>query len=233
MRLPQLQKEMPVRVASVLITLGFSGILAVPLASMADSADARCDIYPAGEDRTSAVVNCTFSQYQGNVYIDRADGVRYAFTPTGEAPGNFVDESGRAVYRQSGLGSAGLIFRTPDESVYVYWGASAPGQGDATDSPTAPYATAEYDATTWLPCSVGEASHDQNCPAGILRGDGGSASIRVTAADGSERVLNFKGDDVTTPDGGDLTWGKQGDEWYIGIDDREFYVVPEAAVYGG
>ena len=221
------------RVAFVHFTLVVASVLIVSKVSMADSADARCDIYPAGEDRASAVVDCTFSQHQGNVYIDRADGVSYAFTPTGDAAGNFVDEAGRAVYRQSGLGSAGLIFRTPDESVYVYWGVSARGQADAADSPTAPYTTAEYDATTLLPCSVGDASHDQDCPAGIHRGDGGSASIRVTAADGSERVLNFQGDDVTTPDGGDLTWGKQGDEWYIGIDNREFYVVPEAAVYGG
>ena len=35
------------------------------------------------------------------------------------------------------------------------------------------------------------------------------------------------------PGSGELTWGKQGDEWYIGIDKREFYVIPEAAVYGG
>jgi hypothetical protein len=33
--------------------------------------------------------------------------------------------------------------------------------------------------------------------------------------------------------GGGLTWGKQGDDWYIGIDNREFCVVPEAAVFGG
>ena len=222
------------RVAFVRLTfVAVALALSVPRVLMADSADAWCDIYPAGEDHASAVVDCTFSQHQGNVYIDRTDGVSYAFTPTGDTPGNFVDESGRTVYRQSGLGSAGLIFRTPDESVYVYWGSSARRQADAADSPTAPYTTAEYDATTLLPCSVGEASHDQHCPAGIRRGDGGSASIRVTAADGFERVLNFEGDDVTTPDGGGLTWGKQGDEWYIGIDNREFYVVPEAAVYGG
>jgi len=221
------------RVTLVLSILAFSGFLTAPPATLADSTDARCDIFPTGEDRASAVVACTFSQHQGNVYIDRRDGVSYAFTPTGDEPGNFVDESGRPVYRQSGLGSDGLIFRTSDESVWVYWDATSLEQSSASDYPTAPYTTAEYDATTLLRCSVGEASHDQSCPAGIHRGEGGAASIRVTAADGAERVLNFMGDDVTTPDGGDLTWGKQGGEWYIGIDDREFYVVPEAAVYGG
>ena len=32
---------------------------------------------------------------------------------------------------------------------------------------------------------------------------------------------------------GQLAWGKDGDTWYIGIDEREFFVVPEAAVVGG
>jgi hypothetical protein len=67
----------------------------------------------------------------------------------------------------------------------------------------------------------------------IHRGDRGSASIRVQAPNGRERVLNFDGGDVSTPNRGQLTWGKEGDTWYIGIDEREFYVVPEAAVYGG
>jgi hypothetical protein len=103
----------------------------------------------------------------------------------------------------------------------------------AQPSPTGPYTTREYDATTVLPCSLGSPNHDQSCPAGIHRGDRGSASIRIQAPNGRERVLNFDGGDVSTPNSGQLTWGKEGDTWYIGIDEREFYVVPEAAVYGG
>jgi hypothetical protein len=99
-------------------------------------------------------------------------------------------------------------------------------------SPTGRYSTANYDATTSLRCSMNKPTHDKSCPAGIQRGDR-SATIRLTTPVGSERVLNFKRGDVTTPDGGDLTWGKDGDEWYIGIDNREFYIVPESAVYGG
>ncbi len=215
------------------VAAAFLGLTAMALPVKADSVDARCDIYPKGEDRASASLACSFSQNQGNVYIDRKDGVSYQLTPEGDQPGNYVDSSGSAVYRQSGLGKDGLIFRMPDESVYVYWDASSLAPTRGYDNPTAPYTTAEYDATTLLPCSITDPSHDQNCPAGIRRGDAGSASIRVTSPDGVERVLNFADGNVTTPDGGDLTWGKQGDSWYIGIDEREFYVVPEAAVNGG
>jgi len=110
----------------------------IPFA-MADSTDARCDIYPAGSDRASVSIACTFAQYQGNVYIDRSDGVSHELRPTGEAVGNFVDQSGNTVYRQAGLGSAGLIFRMPAESVYVYWDASSLEQAaGAADNPSAP-----------------------------------------------------------------------------------------------
>lgn len=206
-----------------------------PLA-LADSTRARCDIYPAGSDHASASIACTFSQYQGNVYIDRSDGISHELLPTGDTAGNYVDQAGKPVYRQSGLGSEGLVFRMPNETVYVYWDASSLEQAaGGEDNPTAPYTTADYDATTLLPCSLGVPSHDDSCPAGIHRGmpGSGSATIHVTAPDDSERVLEFADGGVTTPGDGELTWGKQGDEWYIGIDNWEFYVVPEAAVYGG
>ena len=48
---------------------------------------------------------------------------------------------------------------------------------------------------------------------------------------GTKRTLKFSKGKVITPDGGQLDWGKLGDEWYIGIDDREFYIVSDAAEY--
>lgn len=108
-------------------------LLSMVPSAMADSTEARCDIYPAGAERTSASIACTFAQYQGNVYIDRSDGVSHQLRPSGEAVGNFVDQSGNAVYRQAGLGSAALIFRMPAESVFVYWDASSLQQAAAAD----------------------------------------------------------------------------------------------------
>ena len=34
----------------------------LPLSAHADSTEARCDIYPKGEDHTDVVIPCTFSQ---------------------------------------------------------------------------------------------------------------------------------------------------------------------------
>ena len=221
---------MKIQCTSISVAI-FLAIFVSVAPARADTVDARCDIYPKGEDHASGSMPCTFSQRQGYIRIEREDGVSYALAPKGDKPGNFTDQSGNPVYRQSGLGKEGLIFRMPKESVFVYWDAS--WSDSDGNNPTAPYTTADYDATTILSCSRGKPSHDHDCPAGILRGDAGSASIRVTGPDGTERVFNFSDGDVTTPDGGELTWGKQGDDWYIGIDDREFYIIPEAAVSGG
>lgn len=94
---------------------------AIPFAVNAQTVDARCDIYPIGEDRASAVVPCTFSQRQGAVRISRQDGITYELSPTGSDPGNYLDQNGQAAYRQAGLGDRGQIYRLANESVYVYW----------------------------------------------------------------------------------------------------------------
>ena len=118
-------------------------------------------------------------------------------------------------------------------------GPAASGQPAGEANPTDPYTTAEFDATTLFRCEIRKTAdmtkpvtHNQTCPAGIRRGEGGVAEIRIMKPDGVERVLSYKKDNWTT-DRGTLTSGKEGDSWYIGIDDCEFYIVPEAAVYGG
>jgi hypothetical protein len=100
-----------------------AALLAAPAA--ADSTEALCEIYPAGSDTLDKMGPCTFSQRQGHVTILRDDGVTHDLTPTGDTPGNFLDQDGHAAYRQSGLGSEGLIFRLRDESVFVYWDSGA------------------------------------------------------------------------------------------------------------
>jgi hypothetical protein len=95
--------------------------LALAGAARADTVNARCDIHPGKQSRASASVPCTFSQRQGYVAIQLADGTRHELSPSGDQPGTYVDGKGRPAYRNKGLGSRGQIYRLADQSIYVYW----------------------------------------------------------------------------------------------------------------
>ncbi len=196
----------------------------------ADTTEARCDVYPRGEDHTDNSGPCVFSQRQGYITITRQDGVRHELAPQGDQPGNFLDQQGRAVYRQSGLGSAGQIYRFADESVYVYWQTMASA---GQDNATSPYSTADFDATTLLPCSRKGVAREEGCPAGILRMEDGQASIVVTSPAGEEFTLNFMTGYVNATGGREVDARLRGDTWFVTVDGDDAYEVPLAAIEGG
>ncbi len=99
-----------------------------PISVKADTVNARCDVFPKGEDRATSSGPCTFSQRQGAVSIQLENGNSYDLLPSGNRPGNYRDRNGDAAYRQSGLGDRGQIYRLANESIFVYWDTSANGQ---------------------------------------------------------------------------------------------------------
>ena len=198
----------------------------------ADSTDARCDIYPAGEDHTDVMLPCVFSQRQGYISITRSDGMRHELEPVGDSPGNFKDQDGRSVYRQSGLGDQGLIFRFEDESIYVYWSTAALEPVPEEDNWTAPFTTQDYDATTRLRCKTSDESEYGSCPAGIQRMEGGQASIVVLSPAGEQFTINFMRDYINASNR-EVESEKQGDTWIVTVNSEEVYEVPLAAIEGG
>ena len=205
------------------------------LPSAADSTQARCEIYAKGSDNMEKMVPCTFSQRQGYITITREDGVTYDLSPVGDTPGNFRDQGGHPVYRQSGLGKAGLIFRFPQESLFVYWD-NAASQPAGADNPTAPFATryegGQYDATTLLRCKAAGDKEYGNCPAGILRMENRQASIVVQSQLGKQFTINFMKDYVNATVG-EVKAKLNGNLWTITRDNGEVYEVPLAAIEGG
>jgi len=79
------------------------------------------------------------------------------------------------------------------------------------------------------------ADYDQkDCAAGINRGpQAGQAVIAIMRPDGVERILQFDGDSIATPDEGTITAKRHSDEWTVSIDDLESYRIPTAAIEGG
>jgi hypothetical protein len=200
--------------------------------TLADWIDARCDIYPKGEDHTDVMIPCTFGQRQGYITITRDDGVMHDLSPVGDDPGNFRDQDGRTVYRQSGLGDQGLIFRFPDESVYVYWNTDALKPQADEDNWTAPFTTDKYDATTRLRCRAAGNSEFGSCPAGILRMEDGQASIVVQNQLGEQFTINFMKDYVNATNR-EVEARMEGDTWILDFANGEVWEVPLAAIEGG
>jgi len=201
------------------------------LPSAADTARARCEIYPKRSDRLEKMIHCTFSQRQGYITITREDGVTHDLSPVGDGPGNFRDQDGRDVTRESGLGDQGLIFRFPDQSVYVYWSTAALEPAD-DDNPTAPFSTKDYDATALLRCrGVNEADYG-TCPAGVLRMEDGQGSVVVQSRKGEQFTINFMKDYVNATNR-EAEAELQGDIWMVTIDGKDVYEVPLSVIEGG
>ena len=198
---------------------------------LADWTEARCDVYASGEDHTERVIPCTFSQQQGRITITRSDDVTHELSPVGNTPGNFRDQHDRMVYRQNGLGDQGLIFRFPDESVYLYWSTAGLEPVDE-DSPTSPFSTRDYDATTLLRCKSAGDIEFGNCPAGILRMEDAQASIVVENQQGEQFTINFMKDYINASNR-ELTARMESDTWILEFADGEIWEVPLAAIEGG
>lgn len=199
--------------------------------SFADSTPAACAIYPAGEDHSDVLVPCRFSQRQGSITLTRADGTTHELSPTGDAPGNFLDQEGRGVYRQSGLGDQGLIFRFPDESVYVYWNTDMLRPAD-DGNPTAPFSTGEYDATALFRCKAAGETDFGRCPGGILRMEQQQASVVVQGPSGDQFTINFMTDYVNATNR-TVDARLDGDTWTLDFGNGEVWEIPLAAIEGG
>jgi len=92
-----------------------------------------------------------------------------------------------------------------------------------------------YHARGPVSCSIGPAGKGSaECEFGVIRGTPGTAEVHITSPGGERRVIRFTDGVVSSPDPDvTLTFEKRADEWVIGINDFEYYVIPEAVVYGG
>lgn len=212
----------------LILVLGFTAWV---VNALADSTEAACEVYPRGEDHTDVLIACGFSQRQGYITITRSDGVTHDLSPVGDSPGNYVDQNGNSVLRESGLGDQGQIFRLPQESVYVYWDTKILNPVDE-DNVNAPFTTDDYDATTQLRCKAAGDSEFGSCPAGIARMENNQASITVQNQLGEEFTINFMSDYVNATNR-EVQAHMNGDTWILEFANGEVWEVPLAAIEGG
>ena len=92
--------------------------------AQADSARSECGFSDSAGQRPATTSSCTFSQRQGFISVRIDGGKEFEFSPLGDSPGNYQDQDGAAVYRQSGLGKEGQLFRLPNTYLFVFWNPS-------------------------------------------------------------------------------------------------------------
>lgn len=125
--------------------LGFAAVV-VASPVLADTVDARCDVFPAGDDKATSSGLCTFSQRQGFVSIQLKNGQRIELKPNESTPNAFFDERGEPAKREMLEANRGQVYRLEKQSIFVFWdtapyskgakgGSSAPGSGSATENP--------------------------------------------------------------------------------------------------
>lgn len=80
----------------------------------------RCQIYTGKS--LSYEQPCSYTQRQGAVHIVLADSGEFSFSPVGNKPGTYINDGTREkVYRKSGLGSKGVIYDTPAQSIHILY----------------------------------------------------------------------------------------------------------------
>ena len=105
---------------SLSLAICFCLSLGINLPVKADSTNVRCDFYPKGEDKATLSTSCTFFQRQGFIGITKPDGTNYDFVPNLNEAGLYEDSNGNTVLREIN-GDIGLIFRTAQESIFIFW----------------------------------------------------------------------------------------------------------------
>jgi hypothetical protein len=79
---------------------------------------------------------------------------------------------------------------------------------------------------------------DKECDFRVMRDlSKGAAEIwisNIAAKDKpSYRVLHYAKKVFTTTDKAKLSWQRQDDNWWVGADGKEFYLIPDALIHGG
>jgi hypothetical protein len=94
---------------------------------------------------------------------------------------------------------------------------------------------AKFNAKGMTKCSAGSAGLGSQCEFRVVRKPGGAAEIWLQnpAAKGKFRVLQFSKGQFTTSDGAKVSSKKDSDTFIVNANGNEYYMIPEAMIFGG
>lgn len=128
------------------------------------------------------------------------------------------------------------LVELPDDPSVQGWVAGrylreSAGPAAATDAKT----ENGFHAEGTVPCSIGADSFDHSCNFGVLRAPSGATIILNRPDNGEVRALTFTKSDQSfvAHDGAGLAWQRKDDNWWISANGNEFYLIPDAVIFGG
>jgi hypothetical protein len=92
-----------------------------------------------------------------------------------------------------------------------------------------------FHAEGTVQCSTGSDSFDHDCNFAVLGAPSGATIIVNRPDNGEVRALTFARADQSfvAHDGSGLAWQRKDDNWWISANGKEYYLIPDAAIFGG
>jgi hypothetical protein len=122
------------RLRALAATLLSFAAVAVASPALADTVNARCDVFPAGDDKATSSGLCSFSQRQGFVTIQLKGGQTIELKPNESTPNAFFDAKGEPAKREILEANRGQVYRLDTQSIFVFWDTAPYAKGATSGS---------------------------------------------------------------------------------------------------
>lgn len=174
----------------------------------------------------SCYFNVTAPGEDSAMFVGSTSGSRFV----GEAP-----KDGEYIVRLYMMRSAA---RRGETAAYtIHFAVADGGQGSKAAVPGGTPPT-RYDASGKVRCSADKPTLDQWCDFRVVRDLPRKAAdiwIANIAFKGEERYrfFHYENKVFATDDKAKLGWQRQDDNWWVSVDGKEFYLIPDALIQGG
>jgi hypothetical protein len=109
--------------------------------------------------------------------------------------------------------------------------------GEATKASASAAGPSKWDASGSVKCSAGSATLNKQCGFRVVRNLPKKAAdiwvANIARGETEYRFFHYEDKVFTTNDSAKLSWQRQDDNWWVSVDGKEFYLIPDALIHGG
>ena len=109
--------------------------------------------------------------------------------------------------------------------------------GEAKKASAGAAGPSKWDASGSVKCSAGSSTLDKQCGFRVARDLPKQAAdiwiANIAEGEAEYRFFHYERKVFTTDGKAKLAWQRQGDNWWVSVDGKEFYLIPDALIFGG